>query len=193
MKLRALSILLLSTITWAQVPQSRHVWIITEENHSYELVVGNPKMPYYNKLAAKYGLASQYYSEEHNSISALMWLVAGQPITGDNTTTTCYSVNNIARQLISHGYTWRSYQEEMPYAAFTGIGFLNYVRRHNPIIDFTDTCAAGQAHNSVPYAQLATDIERHTTPNYAYITPSLTNDAHNGTLAAADVWLSEHV
>ena len=193
MKFRALGLLLLSSVAWAQVPQSKHVWMITEENHSYETVVGNSGMPYYNSLIQKYGLATQYYSEEHNSISALMWLVAGQPVTGDNTTTACYNLNNIARGLIANGYKWRSYQEDLPYPGFTGVSYANYVRRHNPIIDFSDTCAASQADNSVPYTQLATDIANHDTPNYAYITPNLLDDAHNGPLTAADAWLSQHV
>ena len=64
-------------------------------------------MPYFNSLRlAKYGLATQYYSEQHNSLSALMWLVAGQPVTGNDATTTCYNLNNIARQLIARGLTW---------------------------------------------------------------------------------------
>ncbi len=193
MKFAVLGLLLLSTITWAQVPQSKHVWVLTEENHSFEATIGNSGMPYFNSLASKYGLATQYYSEQHNSISALMWLVSGQPITSDNSTTTCYSVNNLARQLISQGYKWRSYQEDLPYAGFGGISNLNYVRRHNPIIDFTDTCASSQKYNSVPYTQLATDIANHTTPNFAYITPDLAHDAHNGTLAAADDWMAQHV
>src|SRR5579885_2805147 len=132
MKHAALGLLLLSSIAWAQtqVPQSRHVWIITEENHSFEAVIGNHDMPYYNSLAAKYGLATQYYSEQHNSISALMWLVAGQPVTSDNSTTNCFDVNNIVRQLIGQGYSWRSYQEDLPFAGFAGVSFANYVRRH---------------------------------------------------------------
>src|SRR5579885_40939 len=195
MKHAALGLLLLSSIAWAQtqVPQSRHVWIITEENHSFEAVIGNHDMPYYNSLAVKYGLATQYYSEQHNSISALMWLVAGQPLTGDNSTTACFGANNLVRQLVAQGYKWRSYQEELPYAGFAGISNLNYVRRHNPIIDFSDSCADGQKTNSVPYDQLATDIANHATPNFAYITPDLADDAHNGTLAAADSWMSKHV
>ena len=193
MKLLALGLFLLSNLALAQVPQSKHVWIITEENHSYEAVIGNSNMPYYNSLAAKYGLATQYYAEQHNSLSALMWLVAGQSVTANDDTTACYNVNNIARQLIASGYHWRSYQEDLPYAGFTGVSYLNYVRRHNPIIDFTESCAAGQATNSVPFTQLASDIAKHTTPNYAYITPNLEHDAHNGPLAAADTWLSEHV
>ena len=193
MKFAALGLLLLSTVTWAQVPQSKHVWVLTEENHSYEATIGNSSMPYFNSLASKYALATQYYSEQHNSISALMWLVSGQPITGDNSTTTCYTVNNLARQLIAQGYKWRSYQEDLPYAGFEGLSNLSYVRRHNPIIDFTDTCASSQKLNSVPYTQLATDIANHATPNYAYITPSLANDGHNGSLATADSWMAQHV
>jgi hypothetical protein len=76
MKLVGLGLLLLGGVMWGQVPQSKHVWIVTEENHSYESVIGNSGMPYFNSLATKYGLATQYYSEQHNSISALMWLVA---------------------------------------------------------------------------------------------------------------------
>jgi len=193
MKFAALGLVLLSTITWAQVPQSKHVWVLTEENHSYEAAIGNSSMPYFNSLASKYGLATQYYAEQHNSISALMWLVSGQPITGNNSTISCYNVNNLARQLIAQGYKWRSYQEDLPYAGFGGLSNLNYVRRHNPIIDFSDTCASSQKYNSVPYTQLATDIANHATPNYAYVTPSLADDAHNGTLAAADYWMSKHV
>lgn len=193
MKFFALGLLIFSGIALAQVPQSRHVWIVTEENHSYEAVIGNSGMPYFNSLIAKYGLATQYYAEQHNSISALMWLVAGQPITGNNQTTSCYTVNNVARQLIAKKYRWRSYQEDLPYAGFTGVSYANYVRRHNPIIDFTDSCASGQATNSVPYTQLATDIANHATPNYAYVTPNLLNDGHNGPLAAADTWLAAHL
>src|SRR5213594_4295546 len=114
MRLLAVGALLFSALAWARVPQSRHVWIVTEENHSYESVIGNSNMPYFNSLARKYGLATQYYSEQHNSISALMWLVAGQAITGNNATTACFNSDNVARHLISKGLTWRSYQEDLP-------------------------------------------------------------------------------
>ena len=193
MKVWFFGLLLASGVVWGQVPQSRHVWMVTEENHSYETVIGNSSMPYYNSLAAKYGLATQYYAEEHSSLPALMWLVAGQPVTPNNNTTSCYPSDNIARHLIAAGLKWRSYQEDLPYPGFTGLSSASYVRRHNPIIDFTDTCAAAQAKNSVPFTQLAADIANHSTPNYAYITPNLNNDAHNGTLPEADAWLSKHV
>jgi len=62
------------------VPSSSHVWVITEENHSYEEIVGNPSMPFFNGLISRGALASQYYSHTHSSLPAWMWLVAGQPL-----------------------------------------------------------------------------------------------------------------
>ena len=175
------------------IPRSKHVWIITEENHSYEKVIGSSSMPYYNSLASKYGLATQYYADRHSSLPALMRLVAGKDVTTNNSTTSCFNVDNVVRHLLLNGLTWKSYQEDLPYAGFTGRSWANYVRRHNPLIDFTDVCAAGQKLNSVPYAHLATDMANNSTPNYVYITPNLQHDGHDGTRSQADAWLAKQV
>ncbi|MGH9528286.1 MAG: alkaline phosphatase family protein, partial [Terriglobales bacterium] len=170
-----------------------HVWIVTEENHSFEEVVGNPGMPYFNSLAAQYGLATEYYSNQHNSLSALMWLVAGQAVTTDDNATSCFNVNNIVRGVLSAGLSWKSYQADLPYPGFQGLSAGNYVRRHNPLIDFTESCSGSQALNSVPIGQLITDIKNNETPNYAYISPNLDEDAHDGTLPEADEWLAQNL
>jgi hypothetical protein len=194
-----LSVLFLTAAASAQnIPRSSHVWIITEENHSYEYVVGSSQMPYYNQLIAQYGLATQFYSDQHSSLPALMWFVAGAPIETDNDTVSCkHDDDNILRELLRRGYRWRSYQENMPYAGFQGLygGEHNtYFRRHNPLIDFSDACpGTGQDTNSVPYSQMATDFADGETVNYAYITPNVAEDAHNGSLEAADQWLQANV
>jgi phosphatidylinositol-3-phosphatase len=180
------------------VPRSSHVWMITEENHSYEDVVGNSRMPYYNKLIHEYGLATQFYSDQHSSLPALMWLVAGAPVTLNNNTVSCdHPEDNVVRELLKKGYSWRSYQSNMPSAGFKGLkgGKGNtYYRRHNPLIDFTDVCpGTGQDKNSVPYSQMAKDFKKGNTVNYAYITPDAVEDAHSGTLEAADQWLQDNV
>jgi phosphatidylinositol-3-phosphatase len=177
----------------SSVPRSNHVWIITEENRSYESVIGSQYMPYYNALAKTYALAAQYYANRHSSLPALMWLVAGQDVTTNNNTTSCFNVDNVVRHLLLQGMTWKSYQEDLPYAGYTGLSWANYVRRHNPLIDFTDVCAPSQNLNSVPYTQLAKDMGNSATPNYIYITPNLQHDAHDGTRAQADAWLSKEV
>jgi hypothetical protein len=186
-------LLVLSGLATAQVPKSKHIWMITEENHSFEEVIGNASMPYYNSLAARYGLATEYYSNQHNSISALMWLVAGQPVTANDNTTSCFNVNNIVRGVLSLGLTWKSYQVDLPYPGFHGLSSQRYVRRHNPLIDFADSCSGKQALNSVPFTQLSADMRKNDTPNYVYISPNLDEDAHDGTLLAADQWLEQQL
>ncbi len=72
----------------------------------------------------------------------------------------------------------------------TGAQTMPTTRRHNPLIDFSDVCpGTGQDKKSVPYSQMATDFAQGNTVNYAYITPDATEDAHNGSLQAADQWL----
>jgi hypothetical protein len=191
--------LLFATISIAEnIPHSSHVWVITEENHSLEEVVGNSKMPYYNHLIHRYGLATQFYSNQHSSLPALMWFVAGAPVTTNNATVSCNHDNdNVVRELLKQGYTWRSYQQNLPSTGYQGLfGGRNqaYVRRHNPLIDFTDVCpGTGQERNSVPYPQMEKDLAQGDMVNYAYITPDVDEDAHNGTLEAADKWLQDNL
>jgi phosphatidylinositol-3-phosphatase len=181
------------------IPRSSHVWVLTEENHSYEDVVGSSQMPYYNQLIKQYGLATQFYSNQHSSLPALMWYVAGAKVETDNNTTSCnHSEDNIVRELLKHGgYTWRSYQSNMPSAGYQGLfgGTDNsYARRHNPLVDFTDVCpGTGQDKNSVPYSQMVTDFADGKMASYAYITPDLKEDAHDGTTAEADHWLQANL
>jgi hypothetical protein len=181
------------------IPRSSHVWIINEENNGYEEVVGNSQMPYYNHLIHKYGLAAQFYSDQHSSLPALMWFVAGAPVETNNDTTSCdHTEDNVVRELLNHGgYSWRSYQEDMPFAGFQqlyGGTDGNYYRRHNPLIDFSDVCTGGgQADKSVPYSQMAADFDAGLTVNFAWVTPDAIEDAHSASLKLADDWLRNHV
>lgn len=180
------------------VPRSSHVWVINEENHGFEDVVGNSDMPYYNQLISEYGLAAQFYSDQHSSLPALMWFVAGAAVETNNDTVSCnHTEDNVVRELLQRGYTWKSYQEDLPSAGFQGLyggtGDL-YYRRHNPLIDFSDVCpGTGQAVKSVPYTQMATDFSQGNVVNFAWITPDVNNDAHNGTIQEADQWLEANV
>ena len=180
------------------IPRSSHVWVVTEENRSFEEIIGNAQMPYYNGLLKQASLATQFYSDQHSSLPALMWFVAGAAVETDNNTVSCqHSEDNVVRELLKRGYAWRSYQEDMPSAGYQGLfGGPNnvYARRHNPLIDFTDVCpGTGQDTNSVPYTQMATDWADGRTVNYAYITPNLQDDAHDGDPPEADAWLAAHL
>jgi phosphatidylinositol-3-phosphatase len=52
----------------AGIPQFDHVFVVVEENQSYDDVVGNTAdMPYLNSLIDDYGLATNYYANAHPS------------------------------------------------------------------------------------------------------------------------------
>lgn len=193
---RFLTLLLLAafvTGAWAQVPRSKHVVVVTLENHSYEQAVGSSQMPYFNSLIPKYAIADQYYATMHNSLSTLMWLTAGQTVTTNDNTIKFFNVDNIVRHMQQDGRTWKVYASGLPYAGYLGYNVKEYVKRHNPIAYFTDV-ESSLKYNIVPTVPgFQQDIANGTLPEYSYVTPDLIEDAHNGTLAQADSWLKANI
>src|SRR5690348_6800794 len=68
----------------AQVPRSKHVYIVAEENKSYEHIVGSPYMPYLNSLLAKGTTATQFYADMHGSLENYLIVTSGQYLTHNN-------------------------------------------------------------------------------------------------------------
>ena len=175
-------------------PTFSHVFLIVEENHSFTEVIGNSSMPYLNSLASKYGLAKQYFANAHPSLPDYLILTTGRAQTFDDTFSGVISDDNIARELVNAGKSWRAYQESIPSAGYLGADAPPYVRRHNPFSYFSDVQSSpSQAANIVPFSQFATDLANNTLPQFSFITPNLDNDAHDGTLAAADSWLQSNI
>jgi phosphatidylinositol-3-phosphatase len=182
------------TVTpFTAIPASNHVILVLEENHSYESVRGNPSMPLLNSWADHYGLATQYYANEHASIPNYFWLTAGQPVTFDDNTKLSFDVDNIVRHLLAAGKTWKSYAESLPHAGYTGYNVGLYVKRHNPFPYFTDVAFSTQKYNIVPFTQFATDLQNGNLPNFSFVAPNLLHSAHDGTLAMADKWLQTNI
>src|SRR5258708_17389177 len=49
------------------LPRYKHIFVIVEENRTADQVIGNKLAPNINRLARKYGYASNFYSERHPS------------------------------------------------------------------------------------------------------------------------------
>ena len=165
-----------------------------EENHSYSDVIGNPQMPYLNSLAKTYSSAPAYYADTHPSIGNYFMLTTGQIITNDDGYTQTVTVDNVVRELLAAGKTWKEYSEALPYQGYFGGDTGEYAERHNPLSYMSDVRSnPEQQQNLVPFTQLATDIASHALPNYGFIVPDLLDDAHDGTLAMADAWLQANI
>src|SRR5438105_9706815 len=183
----------LAGAAFPQVPQSGHVFLVMEENHSYSSVIGSSSMPYFNALAQQYGLATQYYGNTHPSIGNYFMLTTGQIITNNDSYTGTVSADNLVRQMIAAGKTWKSYAESLPSVGYTGSS-SPYAKRHNPFAYFTDVVnSSTEKLNLVPFTQLNTDLANGQLPDLACIVPNMNNDAHNGTLGTADAWLKNNL
>jgi len=183
------------------------VFTLVMENHSYGDVVGNPAAPYINGLIAQGALAAGYHdSYVHPSEPNYIWMVAGEnfgilndddPGPGNVIDTTAHLVD----QLEQAGLTWKAYQEDMT----TPCGLVSggrYASKHNPFVYFADVNGwdgkamhPGERCTShvVDYGQLPADLQAGQVPDYAFITPNLQHDMHDGSVAQGDAWLAAEV
>lgn len=185
--------------------RARHVFIVVLENHDYESVIGNMRdMPYLNSLASTYASARNYYADTHPSIGNYFVLTAGKKITDKNGFSETVTDDNIVRQLVQAGKTWKEYSESLPEAGYIGDDRGRYTEHHNPLSYFSDVRGSdAERANLVPLSRLAIDLGNHALPEYAFIVPDNRHNAHNcprysgcqdgEKLAAADEWLSENI
>ena len=174
-----------------------HVFIVVEENHNYADVVASPSMPYLNGLANQYGLATNYFANGHPSILDYFMLTTGKTLTLiDALTPDSFPVSddNVIRELVAAGKTWKSYAEDLPAVGYTGGDSGNYAVRHNPLAYMTDVQNdSAQRKNLVLFTQFSADLSTANLPDYSFIVPNLCNDAHDCPLVSADNWLKTNI
>ncbi|OLC95364.1 MAG: hypothetical protein AUH86_12145 [Acidobacteria bacterium 13_1_40CM_4_58_4] len=188
------------TLSSAQPPFG-HVFVVVEENTDYSSVIGTTVMPYLTTLIAKYGLATQYYANTHPSIGNYFMLTTGQILTNNDSETPAsfpVSVDNVVRELLLNGKTWKSYAENLPSVGYIGGSSGNYAVRHNPFPYFTDVQNnSSQRLNLVPFEDpdvgFAHDLANNQLPDYSFIVPNLCDDAHDCSLTVADNWLQANI
>lgn len=200
-----LAIAAASSVAIAQVPQSAHVVIVVEENHSYSQIIGNSSMPYFNSLAQKYGLAVNYYANTHPSIGNYFMLTTGQIITNNDTYSGTVSANNFVRAALTSGVSWKAYAESLPYTGYMGGDAYPYSKHHNPVSFFTDVVnSSSEKYNVVPFTRFAQDLANHTFPKFSFVIPNMHNNMHDcptgmstcsdsQKAAAADYWLKTKI
>lgn len=178
--------------------------LVMEENHSYEQVIGNAAAQYLNSLAQQGASATQYYATMHPSISNYFVLTTGAPQTNDNGFPGPVTADNLARELMAAGRSWKVYAEDLPSPGYLGNSTGNYVKHHNPFAYFSDVINnPQQAGNIVPFSQFGSDLSAGLLPSFSMVIPDLPDDAHsckatmtcddNSMLADADGWLKTNI
>jgi hypothetical protein len=180
------------------------VFVIVMENHSSDQIAGNAAAPTFQSLFAMGAQAAGYHDPYvHPSEPNYLWMVAGENfgILDDNDPgpqNTVASTSHLADQIEHAGLTWRAYEESMG-APCGLVSHDTYAAKHDPFVYFDDingwdgaTFAPGARcfDHVVDYSQLADDLASGRAPDYAFITPDLQHDMHDGTIAQADAWLA---
>jgi len=175
--------------------QRRKLLVIMEENHSTGEVFPSG-MPYLWRLARRYGHATDWHAIGHPSLPNYLAIFAGSAFSHPPDCSPgggcSYPGPSVFGQALARGETARAYQESMPQPCDTSSSG-GYDVNHNPWAYFPSeaaACRAGDLPAGTPaHGALVSDVRAGTLPAIGMITPDLSHDAHNGTLAQAGAWL----
>ncbi|KAE8140927.1 phosphoesterase family-domain-containing protein [Aspergillus pseudotamarii] len=106
------------------------------------------------------------------------------------------NISTIVDLLDTKDISWGEYQEHLPYAGFQGFNYSNqatlrddYARRHNPLINFRSvTNNETRARQIKSFTDFQDDLANKTLPQWAFITPNVTNDAHDTNITFGAKW-----
>jgi acid phosphatase len=173
--------------------------VIVDENHSLQQVIGNTQMPYLNRLADQYGLATDWRDLSHPSLPNYLGLISGSIQDNPRDTTPAdrtYAGPTLVDQLAHAGYSWKAYMEDMPRPCDLSdtFGPGNYDVNHNPFVYFDSIRnSPAQCKRVVPFTEFAADLRGNTAPDFMWVSPNLINDMHDGTYAQGDAFLRREV
>lgn len=184
----------LTAVHAATVPHYDHIFVIMEENHDFNSIIGNSDAPTFNQLAQTFGLATNYTGvgdpSEPNYVGLLSGSTAG--IADDNPYYTHPAITNpsIVDQLEGANLTWKGYFESMPYAGYMGACYpvrcggipdsdALYASKHNGLPNFAHIQqSTTEQQKMVPIAQLNQDLASGQVPNFGLIVPDECHDMH---------------
>ena len=182
-----------------------HIVVVIEENHSYDQIIGNADAPFINKLAADGALFTDAHGIRHPSQPNYLALFSGstQGTTGDSAVRrTPLSTPNLGAALITKGYTFAGYSEDLPeVGSLKTTAHGGYARKHNP---WSNWQAASPGPNQLaasanqPFKNFPSAFDK--LPTVAFVVPNLYNDQHgdgfrsNRTLIRdSDDWLKNNI
>ena len=174
------------------MPKFSHVLIVMIENKEFGDVVGNRKMPNFNRWADQYALLTRYYAITHPSLPNYLALVGGDFFGIQSDCIDCFvSAPSLADLLEAGGRSWKAYIEGLPAAGFLGSFSGRYAMKHNPFVYFEAIRKdpARLNRSVVPLTELEVDLDKDSLPDYAFIVPDMCNSAHDCGLDITDAWL----
>jgi phospholipase C len=147
-------------------PHYDHVFLLIDENHGSNTIIGNPAAPEINALASDYGLATSYTGVADPSEPNYVAMLGGSTfgISSDDPyffPGQSVSAPNLMSQMEQAGLSWKGYFQDMPYAGYRGYCYpakcngipdsdTEYVAKHNGIVNFANMQTRPSSPSSTP-------------------------------------------
>lgn len=188
------------------IPKYEHIFLIIEENKSYDQIIGNKNAPVINQLAKTYNLAANFSAEVHPSEANYIALLGGDTFgihdddafycqagykdqfchhsgKSDYVSHTVTS-KSLMDQLEEKGLTWKGYFEDIPNLGSKAVVFPSpkralYAVKHNGFMSFKNVQDDRNLKSKiVNINQLATDLKTGNVPNYSHIILNQCHEMH---------------
>ncbi|KAK3350058.1 phosphoesterase family-domain-containing protein [Lasiosphaeria hispida] len=181
-----------SNVKGAAFDRIVQIWL---ENMDFDDTAANPDMQW---IAEQGILLTNYFGVTHPSQPNYAAVVGGDywGMDEDGPVSLPENISTVVDLLDTKGISWGEYMEHLPYPGFGGFNFSNqatyeddYVRKHNPLILYDSV-----AHNATRVKQIKNftsfdgDLRAEKIPQWSFITPNMTNDAHDTNLTFAATW-----
>jgi acid phosphatase len=175
------------------VPRFDRVVLVVLENQPYDAVIGSSSAPEFNRLAGRYGLLTQDYAVAHPSLPNYLALVSGSTQGQGSEDCSCVvHAANLADTVEASGRSWRVYVEGFPSRRFLGNASGGYLKRHNPLLYFSDVVSSPRRLDYFrPLSDFRRDLERGTLPDLSLVVPDRCHSSHDCSFHQADDWLKQ--
>ncbi|HEY2553068.1 MAG TPA: alkaline phosphatase family protein [Streptosporangiaceae bacterium] len=177
----------------SQVPRYRHIAVIMFADHGYSAISHNKFAPTFNRLAAKYGLATHYDTTADPDTAGIMSLLAGNSFgVSDDVPYWDQQISkpSLLSQLDAAHKSWKEYVQDMPYAGYLGNCYptncqetdsLYNQAKFNPVPDLSSVADnPAEARKMVPASKLAADAHNGRLPNFSFIDTNECANMHGG-------------
>lgn len=166
----------------------------------YSSAAGDPNQKW---LASKGITLTNYFAVGHTSEPNYCAAASGDNYGMDNDQFIQIpsNVSTVADLLDTKGISWAEYQEHLPFPGFQGYNYSNqetyandYMRKHNPLVLFDTVTNNDTALRQIKnFTDFHDDLNSKKLPQWAFITPNMTNDAHDTNITFASAWLRDFV
>jgi acid phosphatase len=169
--------------------------LLLTSKQDYSAAAGDPNQKY---LASQGITLTNYFATTHPSEPNYCASAAGDNFGMDNDDFNAIpsNISTVVALLDTKGIAWAEYQEDIPYPGFEGFNFSNhvtfnndYVRKHDPLILFEsvtqNTTRLGLIKNFTTFND---DLQKQQLPQWAFITPNMTDDGHDTNVTFAAKW-----